>query len=348
MSLKINYLKRAGFEEIATCEHAQSGLKAIIAIHSTRLGPALGGIRMFPYPNQQMALEDAMRLAKAMSYKSAASDLKLGGGKGVIIGDPSRDKTTELLTRMGEFVDALKGRYYCAKDAGIVTEDLVEISKVTKFVTGLPASMGGSGDPSPWTALGILEGMRACLKEKRKKSNFKNIHIAIQGIGHVGFELAKLLLKEGAHLTIADIDSKKQKEIAEQLNLKQVDPKEIHKMDCDIFSPCALGLAVNSNTLRELKCQIVAGGANNQLEEGEVTAQALVRQNILYAPDYIINAGGVINIYVQDILKKRGVMSWILKIGENLGKLFLSAAKERVSPLCIANRKTEEKIRNRH
>jgi len=338
--MKIKTIKEPGFEEIVSCEESASGLKAIVAIHNTRLGPALGGIRMYPYANQELAIQDVMRLANAMSYKSAAARLKLGGGKAVIIGNPTCDKTPELLKSMGKFIHCLKGRYYSAKDADITTEDLVEIAKETEYVTGLPESMGGSGDPSPWTAQSVLEGMRVCLNERMNRSDFDGVTVAVQGVGHVGFALAKLLHEEKARLIVSDVNPKAADRAARELNAEIVAPNLLLDAEFDIFAPCAMGAVVNDQTIDMLACKVIAGGANNQLADEAKHALQLADKNILYAPDYVINAGGVINIYVRDILKEKNPMPWIKKTGDCLRTVFERSKQEGVPPSQVADELT--------
>ncbi len=340
--MNIHEISRTGFESIFTCEDKASKLRAVISIHSSRLGPALGGIRVHSYASEEEAIQDAMRLSKAMSYKSAVAHLKLGGGKAVIIGDPAKDKTPALLGAMGKFVNALKGRYYAAKDAGINTEDLVIIRGETEFVTGLPESLGGSGDPSPWTAKGILYGMRACIEEALCQKSFKGLHVAIQGVGHVGHGLAQLLRKEGVELTISDLNSDSQKEVGSELEARVAEPAKIHLVNCHIFAPCALGHAINPGTSAKLNCKIVAGAANNQLKDEKREGETLLRRKILYAPDYILNAGGVINIYVRDILKEKNPEPWIQKIEDSLKTIFSISKKESIPTALVANRLAEQ------
>lgn len=340
--MKIKRIKEPRFEEILTCEDSSSGLKAIIAIHNSRLGPALGGIRMYPYASQQDALQDVMKLAKAMSYKSAAARLKLGGGKAVIIGNPNRDKTPKLLQTMGKFVHHLKGRYYSAKDAGITTEDLVEIAKETEYVTGLPESMGGSGDPSPWTAKSVLEGIRVCLKTQLGHRHFEGVTVAIQGVGHVGFALAQLLRQAKARLIVSDVDQKLAERAARQFRAQIVAPHLLLDVECDVFAPCAMGGIVNDESIKRLRCKIIAGGANNQLADEAKHARRLLAKGILYAPDYVVNAGGVINIYVRDILKKKDPMPWIKKTGECLEEIFERSKHHGTPPSQIADELAEK------
>jgi leucine dehydrogenase len=342
--MKIKQRKQAGFEEVVFCEDASSGLKAIIAIHNTKLGPALGGIRMHPYRTEKEALQDLLRLARAMSYKSAAARLNLGGGKAVIIGDPNQNKSPKLFQAMGKFVNQLKGRYYAAKDLGVVTEDLVEVAKETKFVTGLPDSMGGSGDPSTWTARSVIVGMRASAKQKMRRPDLSGVRVAVQGLGHVGFAVAKLLKKEKAKVIAADVDPEVVKRARKELAIETVAPAQVFGLTCDIFAPCAMGGVLNDETIANLRCKIVAGGANNQLQDEKKHGKQLMNKRILFAPDYIINAGGVINIYVRDILKQKNTMPWINKIESHLGEIFTCASQEHTPPSLVADAMTEERL----
>ncbi len=340
--MELKKLKRPGFEEIVSCFDSDSGLKALIAIHNTRLGPALGGIRMFPYRSEDEALQDVTALAKAMTYKAAAAHLKLGGGKAVIFGDPLTQKSKPLLRAMGRFINELKGRYISAKDAGITTADLVEISQETQFVTGLPEASGGSGDPSPWTALGILEGIRASVRERLGRNDLTGLRVVIQGIGAVGFSLAELLHREKAKLILADVHRKALERAQQRLGAESVSAESVYSVEAEIFSPCALGGAINNQTVSKLRSPIIAGGANNQLADELRHDQELFQRGILYAPDYIVNAGGLINIYVQDILKEKDPMPWIKKIHETLLEVF-SLSKERgIGTAQAANQMTEE------
>ena len=340
--MEIKKIQKAGFEEIVGCVDPDSGLRAFIAIHNTRLGPALGGIRMLPYGDEEKALKDVMDLARAMTYKAAAARLKLGGGKAVIIGNPLVEKTTVLLKVMGQFINQLKGRYIAAKDAGIALADLVEIAKETKYVTGLPEAMGGSGDPSPWTALGILEGIRASVAQKFKRGDLKGLRVAIQGVGAVGFLLAQLLHKENMKLVISDTNPEVLERARRTFKAEVAAPEKIHSVEAEIFSPCALGGAINDGTVRELVAPIVAGGANNQLADEIKHDRELFKRGILYAPDYVINAGGLINIYVRDILKKKDPLPWIRKIREDLREIFDHAFEKKMGTNQAANELTEK------
>lgn len=283
-------------EQIVICSEPSVGLKAIIAIHNTTLGPALGGTRMWPYQNEQEAIRDVLRLSRGMTYKAAISGLNLGGGKAVIIGDPRKDKNEQLFRAFGRFVDSLGGRYVTAEDVGIDVQDMEWVSMETKYVTGTPKSTGGSGDPSPVTAYGVYMGMKACAKKAYGNDSLKGKKIAIQGAGHVSSHLAKFLAKEGAKLFVCDIYNDKVTALAKATGAEVVDPESIYTQDVDIFSPCALGGVINDETIDHLKCDIVAGAANNVLEDEENHGQMLIDSGILYAPDYVINAGGLINV----------------------------------------------------
>jgi len=288
-------IKREGHEQVFVCADADSGLEAIIAIHSTRRGPALGGCRMWPYPDFDAALSDVLRLSKAMTYKAAVSELPLGGGKSVIRADPRTEKSRALLEAFARQVEALGGRYIVAEDIGMGLSDMSVLKKTTCHVAGCPIEDGGSGDPSPATAYGVFCGMRACLEEIDGNPSFSGKTVAIQGMGKVGGALAKLLHEAGAKLYISDMDPEKVAHGCRDFGADPIHGHEIYRVDCDIFSPCALGGSINLRTLPALSCRIVAGAANNQLESPEM-AQALEERKILYAPDFVLNAGGIINI----------------------------------------------------
>lgn len=289
-------LQSYGHEQVVICSEPSVGLKAIIAVHDTTLGPALGGTRMWPYENEQEAIRDVLRLSRGMTYKAAISGLNLGGGKAVIIGDPRSEKTEELFRAFGRFVDSLGGRYITAEDVGIDVQDMEWVSSETKYVTGTPKSLGGSGDPSPVTAYGVYMGIKACCKKVYGNGTVKGRRIAIQGAGHVSSYLAKHLAEEGAELFISDIYDDKVEILAEKTDAEIVDPDSIYGLDVDIFSPCALGGVVNDDTIDHFKCDIIAGGANNVLDDEDRHGRMLIDRGITYAPDYVINAGGLINV----------------------------------------------------
>ncbi|MFO8030555.1 MAG: Glu/Leu/Phe/Val dehydrogenase dimerization domain-containing protein [Cyclonatronaceae bacterium] len=283
-------------EQVIICSDPSSGLRAIIAIHNTILGPSLGGVRMWPYESEQAALKDVLRLSRGMTYKSALAGLNLGGGKAVIIGDPKRDKKEAIFRAFGRYVEGLAGRYITAEDVGMSLRDMEWIRMETKYVTGISIAHGGSGDPSPVTAMGIYMGMKATARKVFGSDSLANRKISIQGAGNVSSHLASYLHKERAKLYVTDIDEEKVDRVVRETGAIAVDPDSIYDVDVDIFSPNALGGVLNSETIPRLKCAIVAGGANNQLDKESVHGPMLIDRGILYAPDYVINAGGVINV----------------------------------------------------
>ncbi|MEC9209162.1 MAG: Glu/Leu/Phe/Val dehydrogenase [Bacteroidota bacterium] len=288
-----------GHEQVVFCQDAETGLKAIIAIHDTTLGPALGGVRMWNYINEEDALQDALRLSRGMSFKAAISGLKLGGGKAVIIGDARNDKTEALMRKFGQYVDSLGGKYITAEDVGMNTKDMEYVRMETKYVTGIPESMGGSGDPSPVTAFGVYMGMKAAAKFKWGSDKLDGKTVVVQGVGHVGESLVKYLTEEGAEIIINDINRERLNEVAEEFGATIVMGDAIFDLDMDIYAPCALGATVNPDTISRLKCDIIAGSANNQLAEEERDGQLCTDKGICYAPDFLINAGGLINVYSE-------------------------------------------------
>lgn len=291
------YMGQSGHEQLAVYNDPDAGLKAIIAIHDTTLGPACGGTRIWPYETEEAAMIDALRLSRAMTYKSAAADLPLGGGKAVIIADSHTQKTEALLRAFGRFVDTLGGRYLTTTDVGSTGHDLEYIRQETRHVVGLPISAGGSGDTSVMTGLGVYMGIKACAKEAWGNDSLNGKKIAMQGFGKVSFNTAHHLLKEGAHLVITDVFPEAL-DRAKGMGIDVVEPKQIYDIECDIFSPNALGGVINPDTIPRLTCRIVAGGANNQLLSA-ADGEELHRRGILYAPDYVINAGGIINVEAE-------------------------------------------------
>ena len=283
------------YEQLVFCHDKATGLRAIVAVHDTTLGPALGGCRMYPYMSEEEAIVDVLRLARGMTYKAAASGLNLGGGKSVIIGNPEHDKSEELLRSFGRYIETLGGRYIVAEDVGTSTGDMEHIRIETSHVVGVDVTHGGSGDPSPFTALGVLEGMRACAEEVFGSSSLKGRTVAVQGLGHVGYHLCELLHEQGANLIVTDIREKIVERAAREFGAKSVEPDEILTISCDILAPCALGAVVSDVSLPNLRCSIIAGSANNILLEAR-HGEALAERGILYAPDYVINAGGLINV----------------------------------------------------
>jgi leucine dehydrogenase len=283
-------------EQIVVCSEPSVGLKAIIAIHDTTLGPALGGTRMWNYNNEQEAIRDVLRLSRGMTYKASISGLNLGGGKAVIIGDARVDKNEPLFRAFGRFIDSLGGRYITAEDVGIHVKDMEWVSMETKYVTGTPKATGGSGDPSPVTAYGVYVGMKAAAKKAYGSDSLEGKTIAIQGAGHVSSHLANHLADENAEIYICDIYEDKVNAVAAETGAEVVDPDSIYGLDVDIFSPCALGGVINDDTIPQLKCDIIAGAANNVLDDEEKHGNILLDKDLIYAPDYVINAGGLINV----------------------------------------------------
>ena len=283
------------YEQIVFCQDKATGLRAIIAIHDTTLGPALGGCRMYPYASEDEAIVDVLRLARGMTYKAAASGLNLGGGKSVIIGDPERDKSEELFRSFGRYIETLGGRYIVAEDVGTSTEDMENIRIESSHVVGVDVTHGGSGDPSPFTALGVLHGMRACAEEVFGSASLEGRTVAVQGLGHVGSNLCDLLQRERVSLIVTDVNPRHVERAVAVFGAKPVEPDEILSVPCAVFAPCALGAVVNDETLPNFRCSIIAGSANNVLLEAR-HGEALAERGILYAPDYVINAGGLINV----------------------------------------------------
>lgn len=285
-------IEKYGHEQVVFAHDKVSGLKAIIAIHDTTLGPALGGCRMWPYESEEEALNDVLRLSRGMTYKNSAMGLNFGGGKAVIIGEPRRDKSEELFRAFGKFVHSLGGRYITAEDVSITTEDIGLANLETPYVAGVA---GKSGNPSPATAYGTFVGMKAAVKEVYGSEDLKGKKVAIQGAGSVGYYLAKHLHEAGAEILVSDIYEEKLRPFVENFNATVVLPDEIYSVDADVFAPCALGGIVNDKTIPQFKFRIVAGSANNQLGEPRHGGM-LKERNILYIPDYVINGGGVINV----------------------------------------------------
>jgi leucine dehydrogenase len=290
-----------GHERVLVCSNAEAGLRAIVAIHSTVLGPGLGGVRMWSYGSTDEALTDVLRLSRGMTYKAAAAGVRLGGAKAVILGDPKRDKSETLFRAFGRFVDSLGGHYITAEDVGTDTADMEAIHAETRWVTGLPTDRGGSGDPSPVTARGVHQGMKAAAVRLWGTASLKGRSVAIQGLGSVGGYLAGYLREEGARLVGCDIDPEAIAAARDRHGVEIVGPDEIYDAEVDVFAPCALGAVVNELTIPRLKARIVAGGANNQLADPERDGRELHRRGVLYAPDFVINAGGLINVYNEYI-----------------------------------------------
>jgi leucine dehydrogenase len=279
-------LEEYRYEQAVFCHDTSTGLKAIICIHNTTLGPALGGCRMYPYADEEAAINDALRLARGMTYKAAASGLNLGGGKSVIIGDPHKDKSEALFRSFGRYIETLGGRYITAEDVGTTTEDMVNIQDKT---------YGGSGDPSPFTALGVFQGMKACAEDKFGSTSLEGKTVAVQGLGHVGYYLCELLHRDGVDLIVTDIRKENVERVVGEFGARAIEPDEIMSVECDVFAPCALGGILDDESIPKLRCAVIAGAANNVLLEPR-HGESLAERGILYAPDYVINAGGLINV----------------------------------------------------
>jgi len=291
-------IENMGHEQLVFCYDEATGLKALIGIHNTTLGPALGGTRMWHYANDAEAITDVLRLSRGMTFKAAISGLNLGGGKAVIIGNVA-NKNEAMMRRFGRFVDSLGGRYITAEDVNMKTRDMEYIAMETKHVTGLPEVMGGGGDPSPVTAYGTYMGMKALAKKVYGNDSLQGRKITVQGVGQVGMYLVERLVKEKAQVFISDISDVKLKQVSEKTGARVVTSNDIYGMDMDIYAPCALGATLNDDTIPRLKCAIIAGAANNQLHEEQKHGRMLKEQGIVYAPDFLINAGGLINVYTE-------------------------------------------------
>ncbi len=329
-------------EQIVFCSDATAKLRAIIAVHSTTLGPSLGGTRMWMYSSEQDALTDALRLSRGMTFKASVAGLNLGGGKAVIIGDPKKDKTNQLLQSYGKFVNGLGGKYITSKDVGIEVSDLEVIAGMTKHVTGTGHA---SGDPSPVTSFGVYSGMKACMKELTGSDSLRGKTIAVQGAGAVAKYLCEYLAKEGAKIFVTDIDLEKAKALATKVNGTFVAPEKIYDVEADIFCPCALGGIINNNTIPRLKVKIIAGGANNQLADEQVHSKQLIERGILFAPDYAINGGGLMSVaselngysHAQVMKQAEGIYDTILKI-------FTISKQQHIPTSQAANHLAEERL----
>ncbi len=332
-----------GHERVLFCSNPEVGLQAIIAVHSTVLGPGLGGCRMWPYASTEEAVLDVLRLSRGMTYKAAAAGLNLGGGKAVIIGDAKKDKTEELFRAFGRYVESLNGFYITAEDVGTGTEDMEVVHHETRWVTGLPPESGGGGDPSPVTAFGTLQGIKAALQHLGHDS-LAGRSVAIQGLGSVGYNLARFLRDEGAKVFGADIDPATTERAHAELGVEVVPKDEILEVECDVVAPCALGAVINDESIPKLRCRIVAGAANNQLKEDR-HGQELHDRKILYAPDYVINAGGLINVYNELVGYNREVaMRMARGIFGNMARLFEISRAQSIPTYLAADRLAEERI----
>lgn len=336
--------KHGDHEEIVFCHDKNVGLKAIIAIHNTSLGPALGGTRMWNYKSEEEALIDVLRLSKGMTYKASAAGLNLGGGKAVIIGDPKTQKSEGLFRAFGQYVNSLNGKYITAEDVGTSVNDMEHVYMETQWVTGIPKDFGGSGDPSPYTAHGVLMGIKAAAHEKFGTDSLKGMRVAVQGLGNVGSNLVKYLTEEGAKVIVSDIDQTRVKYHHDVYKVDVVSPDQILGIECDIQAPCALGAIVNDKTIGEFKCKVIAGGANNQLAEARHGDQ-LRELGILYAPDYVVNAGGLMNVFVElEGYSPERAFEKTRKVYDNVKKVIEIAKRDNIGTHTAADRVAEERI----
>ncbi|MFL6733207.1 MAG: Glu/Leu/Phe/Val family dehydrogenase [Sphingomicrobium sp.] len=324
-------------EDLHMITDPASGLRAIIAVHSTHLGPAAGGTRFWHYAKDEQGLVDALRLSRGMSYKNAMAGLALGGGKAVVLADENRTKTPEMLAAFGKAVDRLGGRYVTAEDVGMSVADMVEISRQTKFVAGLPSEDVG-GDPGPHTSLGVFLGVKAAVRRALGKDSLQGLHLAIQGAGSVATGLALHAAAEGARISIADVDQAKAKKLADAAGGSVVSPEAILSMEADVLSPCALGAILNERTIPELQVAVVSGGANNQLAMPE-DGMRLHQRGILYSPDYVINAGGIINICTEYLNDGDAslVRSRIESIPDRLEQIWAESTQSGQDPATVAD-----------
>ncbi|WP_027420199.1 Glu/Leu/Phe/Val dehydrogenase dimerization domain-containing protein [Crocinitomix catalasitica] len=340
----IERMSKYNHEQLLFCNDNATGLKAIIAVHNTVLGPALGGTRMWQYNNEVEALNDVLRLSRGMTYKNAISGLNLGGGKAVIIGDSRKHKSEALFRRFGKFVESLGGKYITAEDVGISPQDMTWVNMETDHVVGLP---GKSGDPSPVTAYGVYMGMKAAAKAQFGSDSLTNKKVAVQGVGHVGEYLVSHLAREGAEIFITDIHEATLQNVSAKYGAKVVGLEEIYDVDMDIYAPCALGATVNDATLERLNCSIIAGAANNQLQDENIHGEIVKEKGIIYVPDFMLNAGGVINCYAE---VKGLTAEWAMTKAEEIYNTSLNiinrSIEDNVPTYKIANAMAEERIKS--
>jgi len=328
-------------EQVVFASEAKSGLKAIIAIHNTQLGPAMGGCRMWNYADEAEAVRDVLRLSRGMTYKSAMMGLPIGGGKSVIIGNPKTDKTPALFEALGEALERLGGRYITAEDVGTSPADMAHVAAKTRYVAGL----GEAGDPSPYTALGCFIGAQAAVKHALGRDTLAGLRVAVQGLGHVGYDYARRLHAAGAHLFVADIDPAVLARARSELGAEVVPTDSIYDVDADIYAPCALGATINPATLSRIKARIIAGAANNQLASDEM-GDALRKKGILYAPDFVINGGGIIKVCYEYLQQPESeVTAHVQQIGATLAEIFARADKDELPTSLVADRMAEARFK---
>ncbi|MGV8892811.1 MAG: Glu/Leu/Phe/Val family dehydrogenase [Burkholderiaceae bacterium] len=332
-----NELNFDDHEQVVFACEPKSGLKAIIAIHNTNLGPAMGGCRMWNYANEALAINDVLRLSRGMTYKNAVAGLPLGGGKSVIIGNPKTDKTPALFEALGEALERLGGRYITAEDVGTSPEDMAHVATKTRYVAGL----GATGDPSPYTALGCFVGAQAAVKHRLKRDTMEGLTVAVQGLGHVGYDYARHLHAAGAKLVVTDIDRAALERARAEFGAEIVATDAIYDVAADIYAPCALGATLNLDTLPRLKATIVAGAANNQLATADV-GELLRQKGVLYAPDFVLNAGGIIKAGYEYLNKpEANVEAQVRKISDTLAQVFARADREGLPTSIVADQMAE-------
>lgn len=341
----IGQMLQYNHEQILFCNDNATGLKAIIAIHNTVLGPSLGGTRMWNYNNEMEALTDVLRLSRGMTYKSSVAGLNLGGGKAVIIGDSKKIKSEALLRRFGKFVNSLGGKYITAEDVAMSSRDMEIIKMETDYVSGLPVNMGGSGDPSPVTAYGVYVSMKASAKEAFGTDSLAGKKVLVQGIGNVGMHLVEHLTKEGAKVYIYDISEERIKYAVDNYKAELVAADKMFDLDIDIYAPCALGATVNDDTLSKLKCKVICGAANNQLADEKKHGELVLAKGILYAPDFVVNAGGIINVYYElEGYNRERAMAHAEKIYDTTWNIIQTAKTQNIPTYAAANKIAEQRI----
>jgi leucine dehydrogenase len=333
-----------GHEQVVFFQHRESSLRCVIAIHSTVLGPALGGVRMWPYANEADAVRDVLRHSCDMTYKAAIAGLDVGGAKAILIGNPETDKSEALFRALGRFIQSLGGRFIATEDVGTSADDMEAISLETSHVVGVPESANGDSDPAFFTALGTLHGIRACLEFKYGHSDLRRVSFAVQGAGQVGYHLSKLLRAEGAKVFITDIAEDRVEHVVDECGAEAVPMSQIYDVDATVFSPCALGTVINEDTLPRLRCEIVAGGANNQLESEELGTE-LERRGILYAPDYAINAGGLMisALELQGFSEARAHRR-VARIHDIIANILATGARDKIPTWQAARKLAEQRI----
>lgn len=341
----LDQLTALGHKKVVFCNDPDSGLKAIIAIHDTTLGPAIGGTRMWNYDTETEALEDVLRLSRGMTYKAAITGINLGGGNAVIIGDSRKGKSEAMMRSYGRFIRNLNGEFITAEDVGTNTRDMEYIRMETTHVTGVPESIGGAGDPSPYTAKGVYLGIKACVKEVYGTDMLAGRSVLVQGIGSVGEHLVELLRNENVEVFISDIDAERLSQVARKYKAKPIEADKIFTIDADIYAPCALGATVNDSTIPKMKFAIIAGSANNPLADEQKHGQLLLEKNILFAPDYLINAGGLINCYSELTgYGKKRTMQLTENIYDATRNVIRMSKTDNIPTIMAANRIAEKRI----